>query len=117
MIVAEISKWLMLALIIIVVVFIIKAGAKIINIIITALLLAFVWFSFFTEIGAARLNLALKGHPIVAYTTKLEKDEKKSTGETSYYKINDEVISNGKKIDYTSCNTFWFIRIPNIEVE
>ena len=117
MIVAEISKWLMLAIIIVVVIFIIKAGAKIINIIIIALLLAFVWFSFFTEVGAARLTLALKGHPIVAYTAGLEKDDAKSTDETSYYKINADVISNGKKLEYTSCNTFWFIRIPNIEVE
>lgn len=113
---AEISKWIVLAIIVLVIIFIIKNGVKLINIIITALLLAFVWFSFFTEIGAARLTLALKGHPIVAYTTSLQKDEVKSTENKAYYKIDKEVISNGKKIEYTSCNTFWFIRIPNIEI-
>ena len=113
--IAEISKWIVLAIIIVIVIFIIKAGSKIINIVITALVLAFVWFSFFTEIGSARLALALKGHPIVAYTTQLIKDESKSKDNITYYKISDEVKSGNKKIEYTSCETFWIVRIPNLE--
>ena len=115
--IAEISKWLVLAIIVIVVIFIIKTGTKIINIIITVLLLAFVWFSFFTEVGAARLSLALKGHPIIAYTAKVEKDETMSKDNITYYRVIDATDSKGNKIESTSCETFWIVRIPVVEVK
>ena len=113
----ELSKWIVLAIIIVAIIFIIKAGTKIINIIITALLLAFAWFSFFTEIGAVRLALALKGHPIIAYTTSLEKDEKKSTETKAYYKVTNSELAKTKKIEYTSCDMYWIVKIPNIDID
>ncbi len=112
---AEISKWVILILAIGVVIFIIKAGMKIINIILTALLLLFCWFSFFTEEGAARLTILLKGKPITAYTINLERQDDISTKETTYFKPSKEIVVNGKKLEYVKCHTKWIIRIPSVE--
>lgn len=112
---AEISKWVILILAVGVVIFIIKAGMKIINIILTAILLLFCWFSFFTEEGAARLTIALKGKPLTAYTVKLTRQNEKSTNDTTYFKTDKEIIVNGQKQEYVKCHTKWIIRIPDVE--
>ena len=83
MIMADISKWIMLIIVIGVVIFVIKAGMKIINILIMVLLLAFCWYTFFTEEGAARLSIVFTGHPIIAYTTNLDKQESISNEDTT----------------------------------
>ena len=67
---AEITKWIVLILVIALVIFIIKAGMKILSILIMVVILGFCWVSFFTEEGAARLSIALMGKPVTAYTTK-----------------------------------------------
>lgn len=114
MIMADFSKWIMLIIVIGVVIFVIKAGMKIINILIMVLMLAFVWYSFFTEEGCARLSIALSGHPVIAYTTNLEKQENISTYDTTYYVSSKDVIVDGKKQEYVKCYTKWIIRIPSI---
>ena len=114
MVSAEITKWIMLILVIGVVIFVIKAGMKILNILIMILILGFCWFSFFTEEGAARLSIALYGHPVIAYTTELEKQENISTDEITYYKTTKDVIVNGKKQEYIKCYTKWIVRIPSV---
>lgn len=114
MVSAEITKWIMLILVIGVVIFVIKAGMKILNILIMVLILGFCWFSFFTEEGAARLSIALYGHPVIAYTTELEKQENISTDEITYYKTTKDVIVNGKKQEYIKCYTKWIVRIPSV---
>ena len=114
MITAEITKWIMLILVIGVVIFVIKAGMKILNILIMVLILGFCWFSFFTEEGAARLSISLYGHPVIAYTTELEKQENISTDEVTYYKTTKDVIVNGKKQEYIKCYTKWIVRIPSV---
>lgn len=111
---ADISKWIALVLAITVVVFLVKAGMKILNILIMVLLMGYVWFSFFTESGAARLSIALSGHPIIAYTTTLDKNESLSTDEVTYYTSSKDVIVDGKKLDYVKCYTKWIIRIPSV---
>ena len=114
MVIADFSKWIMLIIVIGVVIFVIKAGMKIINILIMVLMLAFVWYSFFTEEGCARLSIALSGHPVIAYTTNLEKQENISTNDTTYYVSSKDVIVDGKKQEYVKCYTKWIIRIPSI---
>lgn len=114
MIMADFSKWIMLIIVIGVVIFVIKAGMKIINILIMVLMLVFVWYSFFTEEGCARLSIALSGHPVIAYTTNLEKQENISTDDTTYYVSSKDVIVDGKKQEYVKCYTKWIIRIPSI---
>lgn len=114
MIMADFSKWIMLIIVIGVIIFVIKAGMKIINILIMVLMLAFVWYSFFTEEGCARLSIALSGHPVIAYTTNLEKQENISTDDTTYYVSSKDVIVDGKKQEYVKCYTKWIIRIPSI---
>ena len=114
MIMADFSKWIMLIIVIGVVIFVIKAGMKIINILIMVLMLAFVWYSFFTEEGCARLSIALSGHPVIAYTTNLEKQENISTDDTTYYVSSKDVIVDGKKQEYVKCYNKWIIRIPSI---
>ena len=114
MVSAEITKWIMLILVIGVVIFVIKAGMKILNILIMVLILGFCWFSFFTEEGAARLSIVLMGKPITAYTTELEKQENISTNEVTYYKTTKDVIVNGKKQEYIKCYTKWIVRIPSV---
>lgn len=115
MVIADISKWIMLIILIGVVIFIIKAGMKIINILIMVLLLGFCWYSFFTEEGAARLSIMLSGHPVIAYTTNLEKQDNISTNEVTYYTSSKDVIVAGKKKEYIKCYSKWIIRIPGIE--
>ncbi len=114
MISAEISKWITLILIIGAVIFVIKAGLKIINILIMVLVLLFCWFSFFNEEGAARLSIALSGHPIIAYTTDLERQDDISTNDTTYYVSSKDVTFEGKKLQYIKCYTKWIIRIPSV---
>ena len=111
----EVSKWVVLALIIIVAIFIIKAGLKIINIIIIVALLGFVWFSFFTEIGCVRLTIALYGHPIIGYTTKLERQDNMSNEKEIYYKPETQVIVNNKVKQYIKIGCNGLVRIPIIE--
>lgn len=115
MITAEISKWIALVLAITAIVFLVKAGMKIFNILVMAAVLAFCWFTFFTEVGAARLSIALVGKPITAYTTKLEKQNDISTNDVSYFKSSKDIIVNGKKRLYVKCYTKWIIRIPSVE--
>lgn len=114
MISAEISKWITLILIIGAVIFVIKAGLKIINILIMVLVLLFCWYSFFNEEGAARLSIALSGHPIIAYTTDLERQDNISTNDTTYYVSSKDVTFEGKKLQYIKCYTKWIIRIPSV---
>lgn len=113
MVVADISKWIMLILIIVAVIFVIKAGMKIINILIMVLLLAFVGI-LFTEEGCARLSIMLSGHPIIAYTTSLDKQEDISTDEETYFTSSKDVVVNGQKQEYVKCYTKWIIRIPSV---
>ena len=115
MISAEITKWIVLILVIGLVIFVIKAGMKILSILIMVAMLGFAWFSFFTEEGAARLSIALMGRPVTAYTTKLEKQESISTKDTTYYKSSKEIIVNGEKQEYVKCYTKWIIRIPSVK--
>lgn len=111
---AEITKWVALILAVGVVIFVIKAGMKILNILVMIALLGFCWFSFFTEEGAARLSILLAGKPITAYTTKLEKQEGISTSTETYYKSSKDIIVNGKKQEYVKCYTKWIVRIPSV---
>lgn len=111
---AEITKWVALILAVGVVIFVIKAGMKILNILVMVAMLAFCWFSFFTEEGAARLSIALMGRPLTAYTTKLEKQESISTDSETYYKSSKEIIVNGEKQEYVKCYTKWIVRIPSV---
>lgn len=115
MVLADVSKWIMLIIVIGVVIFVIKAGMKIINILIMVLLLGFCWYSFFTEEGAARLSIVFTGHPIIAYTTNLDKQEDISNDETSYFISSKDVIVKGEKLEYVECHTKWIVRLPNIE--
>ena len=114
MISAEITKWITLILVIGAVIFVIKAGMRIINILIMVLILGFCWFSFFTEVGSSRLSIALSGHPIIAYTTSLEKQESISNEDTTYFISSKDVIVEGEKLKYIKCYTRWIIRIPDV---
>ena len=111
---ADATKWIALILVIGAMIFVIKAGMKILNILIMVVILIFCWYSFFTEEGSARLSITLMGKPITAYTTQLEKQEKISDEETTYFKSSKEIIVNGKKKDYVICHTKWIIRIPDV---
>lgn len=111
---ADVSKWIMLILIIAVVIFVIKAGMRIINILIMVLILGFCWFSFFTEEGAARLSIMLSGHPIIAYTTDLDKQEEISNDSETYFTSSKDVVVNGEKKQYIKCYTKWIVRIPSV---
>ena len=115
MITAEITKWVVLILAIGLVIFVIKAGMKILSILIMVGVLAFAWFSFFSEEGAARLSIALMGRPITAYTTKLEKVESLSTDSETYYTSSKEIIVDGKRQEYVKCYTKWIVRIPSVK--
>lgn len=110
----DVSKWIVLILIIGAVIFIIKAGTKIVNIIITALILAFCWYSFFTEEGCARLSIALSGHPIIAYTTSLQKEDNISNNNETYFTSSKDVVVKNEKQKYIKCYTKWIVRIPSI---
>ena len=114
MIVADVSKWVVLILAIALLIFVIKAGVKLINIIVMVIVLGFCWFSFFTEEGSARLSIALNGHPITAYTTKLDKQESISTEEVTYFKSSKAVTVNGNTLEYVKCYTKWIVRIPSV---
>lgn len=114
MITAEISKWIMLIVVIGLVIFVIKAGMRIINILIMVLALGFCWYSFFTEEGCARLSIALSGHPVIAYTTELDKQESISTKDTTYFTSSKDVIVDGEKLEYVKCYTKWIVRIPSV---
>ncbi len=114
MVVADISKWVMLILIIGIVIFIIKAGMKIINILIMILILVFCWYTFFTEEGAARLSIVFTGHPIIAYTTNLVKQENLSNINTTYYVSSKDIVFNNKKLEYIKCHTKWIVRLPDV---
>ena len=111
---ADVSKWIMLILIIVAVIFVIKAGMRIINILIMVLTLGFCWFSFFTEEGAARLSIMLSGHPIIAYTTDLDKQEEISNDNETYFTSSKDVVVNGEKKQYIKCYTKWIVRIPSV---
>ena len=111
---ADISKWIVLIIIIGLVIFIIKAGMKIISILIMILILGFCWYSFFTEEGASRLNIALHGHPIIAYTTGLKRQDDISDNSVTYYKTTKPFKVDGKDEYTTKCYTKWIIRIPGI---
>lgn len=111
---ADISKWIVLILVIGIAIFVIKAGMRIVNILTMVLTLMYCWFSFFTEEGAARLSIALTGHPIIAYTTSLKKQDSISTNDTTYFTSSKDVIFEGKKLDYIKCHTKWIIRIPSV---
>lgn len=114
MISAEITKWVVLILVVGAVIFVIKAGMKILNILIMVAILGFCWFSFFTEEGAARLSIALLGHPFVAYTTGMQKQDNMSNDNVTYYKTTKDVIVDGKKQEYIKCYTKWIVRIPSV---
>lgn len=111
---AEITKWIVLILVIALVIFIIKAGMKILSILIMVAILGFCWVSFFTEEGAARLSIALMGKPVTAYTTKLEKQEGMSNENETYYKSSKDIVVNGQKKEYIKCYTKWIVRIPSV---
>ena len=111
----EVSKYVSLFIIVAILIFLIKAGTKIVNIIIMVICLGFCWYSFFTEEGAARLSITLVGHPIVAYTTSLERQDSMSTNEVTYFKSSKDVIVKGKKQEYVKCYTKWIVRIPSVE--
>lgn len=111
---AEITKWIVLILIIGAVIFIIKAGMKIINVIISILVLILCWYSFFTEEGSARLTIALRGKPFTAYTTTLTKDDNKSTNEITYFKSSKDVYYENQKQEYVKCFTKWIVRLPDV---
>ena len=108
--IAELSKWIILILLIVLMIFIIKTGTKIINIAIMILILGFAWFSFFTDQGAARLSIVLSGHPVVAYTTNLQKEESLSNDRVVYFKSSKPIKNN-----YAKCNKMWIVRIPVVE--
>ena len=111
----DFSKWITLLIVIAIIVVVVKIGAKLINIIITGLLLFFCWFSFFTEVGAARLSILLTGHPIIAYTTSLDRVEELSDDNVTYFKSSKDVIVAGKELEYVKCNKMWIVRIPYVE--
>lgn len=115
MVLADVSKWIMLIVVIGVVIFIIKAGMKIINILIMILLLVFCWYSFFTEEGAARLSIVFTGHPVIAYTTSLDKQEDISNDEVTYFTSSKDVVVNEEKLQYVKCYTKWIVRLPSID--
>lgn len=111
---AEITKWIVLILVIGAVVLLIKAGMKIINVLIMVFVLGFCWFSFFTEEGCARLSIALNGNPITAYTTELTKDDSVSSSEVTYFKSSKSFKVSGKITNETKCYTKWIVRIPSV---
>ena len=115
MISAEITKWVVLIFAIGLVILVIKAGMKLLSILIMVATLAFIWFSFFTEEGAARLSIALMGRPITAYTTKLEKVESISTDSETYYTSSKDIIVDGQKQEYVKCYTKWIVRLPSVK--
>lgn len=96
-------------------VFIFKQGIKILNIIVMVLLLIFCWFTFFTEKGSVRFAIALRGHPVIAYTTDVTKDDSKTYSNFTYYKSSKDVVIDNKVISYIKCETKWIIRISSIE--
>ncbi len=110
----DISKWIILILLVGIVIFVIKAGMKILNILVMVLLLAFCWYSFFTEEGAARLSIVFTGHPIIAYTTNLDKQDNISNEDTTYYVSSKDVIVKEKKLEYIKCHTKWIVRLPDV---
>ncbi len=110
MVVADISKWIMLIVIIGIVILVIKAGMKMINIAVMVLILGFAWFSFFTDQGAARLSILISGHPVIAYTTHLEKQESISNDQVVYF-----TSSKPLETKYAKCNKVWIVRIPVVE--
>ena len=112
---AEFTKWIVLILIITAIVFVIKAGMKIVNIIIMVLILGFCWYSFFTEEGCGRLTIMLLGKPVTAYTTKLEKQENLSNDSETYFISSKPVVVNGETKKYIKCYTKWIIRIPCLD--
>ncbi len=107
---ASISKWIILIVIIGVIILVIKAGMKILNIAIMILILGFAWFSFFTDQGAARLSILISGHPVIAYTTHLEKQESMSNDQVVYFTSSKPLESK-----YAKCNKVWIVRMPAIE--
>lgn len=107
---AMLTKIAILALLILLIVIIIKVGKRVASILIMVLVLAFAWFSFFTDQGAARLSILISGHPIIAYTTHLEKQESISNDNVIYYKS-----SKPFNRPYAKCNKLWFVRIPVVE--
>ncbi len=115
MVVADISKWIVLILMIGLVIFVIKAGLKIINIAIMVLLLSFCWVSFFTETGCARLTIMLYGHPVIAYTTSLEKIDSLSSEREIYFKSSKDVIVNNKVKKYIKIGNNYIVKIPILE--
>ena len=108
--ISNIVDIIVLILIIGIVIFIIKAGMKLFHIIIMILLLAFAWFTFFTDEGAARLSILIKGHPVIAYTTKLTKYENKSNDKIIYF-----TSSKPLEEKYAKCNKEWIVRLPVVE--
>ena len=111
--IADISKWITLILIIGLVVFIIKTGIKIVNVIIMILILGFSWYSFFTEEGASRLSIALTGHPLIAYTTGMERQSDLSNEDVTFFKTTKTFKVDGEYKNMTKCYTKWIIRIPS----
>lgn len=107
---ASISKWIILIVIIGVIILVIKAGIKILNIAIMVLILGFAWFSFFTDQGAARLSILISGHPVIAYTTHLEKQESMSNDQVVYF-----TSSKPLETKYAKCNKVWIVRMPVVE--
>lgn len=107
---SHISDWIILLVLIIILVLVIKAGVKLVNIIIMVIVLGFAWFSFFTDIGSARLSILLSGHPIIAYTTHLEKDNSVSTDSIIYFKSSKKINTK-----YAACNKLWIVRIPVVK--
>ena len=105
-----ITNIIIILLLILLIVIVIKAGVKIANILIIVLILGFCWFSFFTDQGAARLSILLSGHPVIAYTTHLEKQESVSNDNVIYF-TSSKPLSNG----YAKCNKMWIVRTPVIE--
>ena len=105
-----ISNLIIILVLILLIVIIIKAGIKIANILIIVLILGFCWFSFFTDQGSARLSIMLSGHPVIAYTTHLEKQESISNDSVIYFK-SSKPLSSG----YAKCNKMWIVRMPVIE--
>lgn len=106
----NISNIIILIVLIGIIILIIKAGTKLINIAFMVLILGFAWFSFFTDQGAARLSILLSGHPIIAYTTHLDKQESMSNDNVVYF-------TSSKPLDskYVKCNKAWIVRMPVVE--
>ncbi|MEG2351426.1 MAG: hypothetical protein RSA10_01700 [Bacilli bacterium] len=104
---------LAIILIIFLAIFIFKTGKKLFNIFLMVIILLFSWFSFFTVTGSVRLAIALTGHPIAAYTTKLTENELMREKNARYFLPDQDIKVTSGSMGYIRCETKWIISLSS----